>query len=271
MIHGKSAIVADRRPAGGIADLSPVQYIPNELPCAVPIPRVSPLFKPRRESKAKKPLGESLPSESSGSSGSGLRRVLVGLGVAALAFLAARRVRKSGRTPSMDEVKETVGDVRSGEAFEIPIGETGEAAEGSETGAEWTGTTEGAIGKEPMPGEDLSSGKDEERTGEGVQEEPTETEEDLSPEAIEDRAAEDAHEEPTEPGEMSVDEDIAEDVVDEEEADPGTAEAETGETRAETDEAETDEAETTEGEGGETDESQESDEGQESDEDGESA
>jgi hypothetical protein len=143
---------------------------------------------------------------------------LLGLGVAGLAYLAARRVRTNQGTPSMGEVRETVGDVRSGEAFEIPIDETRQKAKDaigsvgggekrdadeSETGAgagEGAGTTEGAIGNEPMPGEDISD-----------------------PE-IEERAAEDAHEEPKQPGEMTVDEELAEEVVDEDVADEREAE-----------------------------------------------
>jgi len=119
---------------------------------------VNRLLDPRREREATRPLDDVTASDD-GSSGGGLRKALLGLGLAGLAYLAVRRAGRSERAPSMSEGGETVDDVRSGDGFEIPIGETGEGqSEGGEP-SRGTGTTKGAIGTEPMPGEDLSSGR----------------------------------------------------------------------------------------------------------------
>lgn len=177
------------------------------------------LLDPRRESEAVEPPDDVTPSPDQNRSGGGLRRVLFGLGVAALTYLVARRIRRSESAPSMGELKETVGDVRSGDGFEIPIGETGDdRSAGSE--ASWgTGTTQGAIGTEPMPGEDLSSGRsgDEDAPesegpdrGQSDRDESggDEPEPDRSGEAVEERA----QDEPNGPGETTVDEDATDDV-----------------------------------------------------------
>jgi len=221
---------------------------------------VNRLLKSRRADEAANPLDDVTTSDDAGSSRGGFRTALLGLGVAGLAYLAARRVRRSGSAPSMGEVKETVGDVRSGDGFEIPIGDTGEDGgdqSGSSVGA---GTTEGAIGNEPMPGEDLSSGRpaggdasesegdDRDSDDRGVPDsddpdrdvteggdaerddaEADESADELSEEAIEERTEEDAHEEPAEPGEMTVDEEVADDVLGEENEESGDAGSETEE------------------------------------------
>ncbi|MCU4801269.1 hypothetical protein OB920_12890 [Halobacteria archaeon HArc-gm2] len=140
------------------------------------------LLDPRRESNATEPLDGATASDDGGSARGGLRKALFALGVLGLAYLAVRRAGRSERAPSMDEVRETVDDVRSGDDFEIPIGESGEESPDQRDSAMGAGTTEGAIGNEPMPGEDLSSGRpadqddpDRESTGSDTAEESEET------------------------------------------------------------------------------------------------
>jgi len=116
----------------------------------------------------------------------GTRRFLALLGLLGLAYAVARRLGVDA-VPSAGEVRQTAGDALPGDAHEITIREPGEADESAdEAGAD---------------GED----------GAG---EPSET--DLPAETVEERAVDDPHEESAEPGEMAVDEEITEDVLDEE-------------------------------------------------------
>ena len=133
----------------------------------------------------------------------GLRTAVLALGLVGLAYVAARRLRSSGASPIAHRRDETVrdagpGDVRPGEGRRSFSDESGGPGEGGrrET-AQGEGTQErnqGAIESDgdSLPGPDLTSEK------------------------LEERAKTDANEEPAEPGEMTVDEDIVEDISDEE-------------------------------------------------------
>lgn len=120
----------------------------------------------------------------------GTRRFLALLGLLGLAYAVARRLGVDA-VPSAGEVRQTAGDALPGDAHEITIREPGEADESAdEADDEADADGEGGAGESP--------------------------ETDLPAETVEERAVDDPHEEPAEPGEMGVDEEIAEDVVDEE-------------------------------------------------------
>lgn len=129
-------------------------------------------------------------------SGTGLTRTALGVvGIVALAYFASRRAGFSDRVPSVHRVCEQVGD--------------GVPADGRETPTEES-TEEGGDEERVEGTEDSSEATAEEVVSEDV------LDEDQSSEAIAERAAEDVQAESPEPGEMAVDEDVVDDVVDEE-------------------------------------------------------
>ena len=124
----------------------------------------------------------------------GLRKAALGLGLVALAYVASRRADSGEIAP---------GELREKASGALPTDE-GESTGEPESGAEIVkrmqgGEGDGAAGAEPIA--KYLSG--EERSGE-----------ERFDEEIEGRAEEDADEEPAEPGEMHVDEDIVDEVVD---------------------------------------------------------
>ncbi len=174
-----------------------------------------------------------------GSSRSRLVRSLVLAGaVAAAAYLARRRLRRAP-APPVEAVRETADDLvpegvreRAEEAVpidgrEIPIGEP--SAESTD-GAEGTDAVEDVV--------------------EGASDRIREAE--VSSEEIAERASDAVQADPAEPGEMTIDEDLADDLVDEVEGDGTESETEGdgAESETEGDGAESDEA----GDGAESDE-----------------
>ncbi|WP_225335115.1 hypothetical protein [Halomicrobium urmianum] len=142
----------------------------------------------------------------------GMRRLLTLLGLVGVAYAIARRLGVDA-VPSAGEVRRTAGDALPGDAHEITIREPGEADEEGDDGTETDAEAEAG--------------------------EPTEA--DLPAEAVEERTVEDPDAEPAEPGEMTVDEEISEDVLDED--------AESGESASST-ESDAGEGDDDESEGG---------------------
>ncbi|WP_232702678.1 hypothetical protein [Halobacterium wangiae] len=118
------------------------------------------------------------------SSSSLLRTVLLGVGLAGVVYVVVRKLRAGGR--SADD---------SDDWYQLSIQESvGEASDAESGGADDADvTTAGAGADDELPGE--------ERTDE----------------EIEERATADVQEEPAEPGEMNVDEDVVDELVDDEE------------------------------------------------------
>lgn len=156
----------------------------------------------------------------------GARRVLLLVaGIAAVAYLVSRYVSEPSvpsidevrdRTPSAEEVREGTVDAVSGDFRPIPIGDRGEEREESD---------EGAAGSEST--EDVVDVIDSE-TNVDI------TEAERSAEEIAERADEDV----PEPGEMAVDEEVADELVDEdilEEEDEDGAETDENEEDADRD------------------------------------
>lgn len=131
-----------------------------------------------------------------------LRRLVVATGiVVAIAYLASRRAGDGTVTPGVDEVRETVSDtlsedpnaVEPGVARRIPIAEPGTGPRTDDRPADDDGTDDEHETIEA--GDELAEGR--------------------SSEELAELADEDVDDSPAEPGEMSVDEEIVEDVVDE--------------------------------------------------------
>lgn len=123
--------------------------------------------------------------------------------MAALAWVAARRLRSRGGAPGGPEASGGSTSDAPDEARQIAIESSGETGQGSPGGEDRA-----------------SSGGD---GGESISDEP------ISEEDIEGHATEDPHQEPAEPGELNVDEEVLEEVDDDEgDVEPNTGENESG-------------------------------------------
>jgi polyhydroxyalkanoate synthase len=120
----------------------------------------------------------------------------LGLGLLGLVYAASRRAGSGEPARSPGEVRETVGDAVPGAESEPAIEEP----------------AEGGMAEDTLPGEDRSTAE------------------------IAERAEENVEEEPAPPGEMAVDEDVVEEIVDEGAEDVPADEAES----SQEDEAESD-------------------------------
>ena len=155
----------------------------------------------RGESEAAEPTLDVAVGREDSTRRRGLRKVALGLGVLALAYVVSRRAGSGETAP--DELRE-----RASEA--LPTGEAESSGE-PESGAEIVermqgGEGDGAAGAEPIAEYLSGGGRSDERSGELTDE--------RSEELIEERTEEDAHEDPAEPGEMHVDEDVVGEVMD---------------------------------------------------------
>jgi hypothetical protein len=138
-----------------------------------------------------------------------LRTALLGAGALAAGYLLGRSLRSSNR-PSTGALRERAGAALPGDGVEVPIVGSDEADAGAagtdptlEEVDERTGRDVGQVPEREIDKEDTGASA-EGGIDEGVEEE------------IEERAEDDIQEEPAEPGEMHVDEDLAEEVLDEE-------------------------------------------------------
>lgn len=151
----------------------------------------------RGESEAAEPTLDVAVKREDSTRRKGLRKAALGLGVLAVAYVASRRAGSGEIAP--DELRE-----RASEA--LPTGEAESSGE-PESGAEIVermqgGEGDGAAGAEPIAEYLSGGGRSDELTDE------------RSEELIEERTEEDAHEDPAEPGEMHVDEDVVDEVMD---------------------------------------------------------
>jgi len=151
----------------------------------------------RGESEAAEPTLDVAVEREDSTRRKGLRKAALGLGVLAVAYIASRRAGSGETAP--DELRE-----RASEA--LPTGEAESSGE-PESGAEIVermqgGEGDGAAGAEPIAEYLSGGGRSDELTDE------------RSEELIEERTEEDAHEDPAEPGEMHVDEDVVDEVMD---------------------------------------------------------
>ncbi|MDJ1432611.1 hypothetical protein [Halostagnicola sp. A-GB9-2] len=140
--------------------------------------------------------------EGSSSSAGRRRKLVLALGIGAIAYLVVRRRNREG--PSLEkrlaeslESDDADGDGLEG-AQKIAIGEPASEPDESETG---------------MDGDETSTDEDEPAI-ETDSEDVSTTE--RSDAEIDERTETDVQEEPAEPGEMTIDEDVAEEVVDDE-------------------------------------------------------
>lgn len=193
---------------------------------------MSPLSRKRGRNGRQRPV-----AADEGSSGGALRKLLLALGVAAVAYAVARRFG-SGETLPGDGHQISIGDVGGDSDEEGEEGEDDQEAEGDgdEAGdddAEQAAEEDDEQEEEAREAEDDEAESDEdieqgaaddgeESTGagdDGVDE--AEMDPDEPEAAIEERAEEDAHSEPMEPGEMTVDDEVVEELDDEIESDEG--------------------------------------------------
>ena len=161
-----------------------------------------------RERSGEEPAARSTASDER-TSRRGLRTALVGFGLLALSYLGYRRVRSDEPLPSTDELSETARDALPDDWRGASIDEfLGDDAGEEETDGEESGTSDG-------DGDDAEATDPDRSTDEmpGA---------DRSTEAIEERAEEDVREEPAEPGEMAVDEDVADEESASDEGDENT-------------------------------------------------
>lgn len=129
-----------------------------------------------RERTEAEPSKRSVAGDDESSSSGALRKALLGLGLVGLAYVAARRAGSGETELSPEEVRETVDD----------------AVSGGEGGPSFGNPAASEVDSEPLPTEGASTAE------------------------IEERAEENVTEEPAPPGEMAVDEDIVEEIVDDE-------------------------------------------------------
>lgn len=146
------------------------------------------------------------------SSGGRLRKVLLGLGVLGAGAVAARRFRKGGTPQSADELRDTVQEKLPTGSETLPGGDETDGEPGTPAGVD--------AGTEPVETGDVA-GTDATATETAVESEAesmtgaesTVGSDAASPDADESLAGEtvdDAHEESAEPGEMMVEDDVAE-------------------------------------------------------------
>ena len=119
-----------------------------------------------------------------------LRRLLVAAAVVGLAYAASRRLSTGETAPSADEVRGRASDAIPDRLTEAPAGMVpgDESAGGADAAGGESPASPAATG---MPGEERSE------------------------EEIAERAEDSIQQEPAEPGEMNVDEEVVEDIVDE--------------------------------------------------------
>lgn len=136
--------------------------------------------------------------------GGALRKAILALGVLGLAWIVSRRVRSGDGLPATDEVR-----ARAGEAVPDAVPVIGGASGVSNEGQGAQGTS------------DVGGGGDE---SEGIGRKASSVDDTMTDEEVAGRVEPDAGEEPAPPGEMNVDDDVAEEVFeDEDEAGEGDA------------------------------------------------
>lgn len=150
------------------------------------------------------------------SSGGGLfRKVVLAAGLLGLAYVIKRRRGEGGAGPMAGESREPARKER-----DIPI--NGTPSDESTERADEGQADEPPFGEDRSEFEEGGPGLDENESTLG--EDESTLGEEPSPEEIIERAEQDIQEKPAEPGEMTVDEEVAENLVDEESGEVDTAE-----------------------------------------------
>ena len=165
----------------------------------------------RGESEATEPTLDVTVEREDSTRRKGLRKAALGLGVLALAYFASRRAGSGEVAP--DELWESASDGLIGDDDESMTEFVGREIAGEEDAEDAEEQREDATEDAAGAGDDVESESDTTESGaEPIAE--TLAGEERSDEEIEERAEENAHEQPAEPGEMHVDEEVVDEVVD---------------------------------------------------------